>query len=231
MQFHIADPHPEERLSGIAPLSARARSWLARVTYSIPESESIQTVGAVTMLEGLDYHYARFMEIVNRLEPYYSRIFEEAVEDLPYQEREFAHRLFPTATEAEGLNALDHEAVAYFNRLGQFHAYAKARGIAARLAKANELMVFRHKHTAHRSIDVPKGESQQEREHQAMTFGFYRLTRSGFPTYQLISGKKHHEFQMRRDHPVVMQEAIDVLFNLYPLTTDAKPIHQHGLAR
>lgn len=215
MHFHIADPHPKERLNGITPLSARARSWLARVTYGIPEIESIQTVGAVTMLEGLDYHYARFMELVNRLEPYYSGFLGGAAEDLPNQSSEFAQRPFPTTTEMEDLNALDHESVAYLNRLGQFHTFAKARGLAARLVKAHELMVFRNKHAAHRSIDKPRGESQQEREHQAMTFGFYRLTRAGFPTYQIISGKRHHEFQMRRDHPIVMQEAIDALFTLY----------------
>jgi len=54
-----------------------------------------------------------------------------------------------------------------------------------------------------------------------MTFGFYRLTRGGFPTYQIISDKRHHEFEMRRDHLIVMQEAIDVLFTLYPLPNDA----------
>lgn len=211
MHFHVADPHPGEMLSGITPLSARARSWLARVTFGIPEGESIQAVGAVTMLEGLDYHYARFMELVNRLGPYYSRILGGVAADLPDRPR-----LFPTASETEDLNALDHESVAYLNRLGQFHTYAKARGLATRLVKAHELMVFRNKHTAHRSIDAPRGESQQEREHQAMAFGFYRLTRSGFPTYQIVSGKTRREFQMHRDHPLVMQEAIDVLFSLYP---------------
>lgn len=220
MQFHVADPHPEEKLSGITPLSVRARSWLARVTYDIPESESVQTVGAVTMLEGLDYHYARFMKLVDRLEPYYSLFLGRAAGDLPDQSSELARPRFPTATEIEDLNALDHESVAYLNRLGQFHTYAKARGLAARLAKTQELMVFRHKHTAHRSIDAPQGESPQERENQAMTFGFYRLTRGGFPTYQIISRKRHHEFDMRRDHPTVMQEAIDVLFSLYPPPND-----------
>ena len=77
-------------------------------------------------------------------------------------------------------------------------------------------MVFRNKHTAHRSIDAPRSESLREQEHQAMTIGFYRLTRSGFPTYQIISARKHREFNMRCDHPIVMQEALDALFALYP---------------
>lgn len=221
MHFHVADPRPGQKLSGITPLSARARSWLARVTFGIPEGESIQVVGAVTILEGLDYHCARFMDLVNRLEPYYSRVAGEVAGDSPDKSGQSPSRLFPTVAENEDLNALDHESVAYLNRLGQFFAYAKARGLATRLVKAHELMVFRNKHTAHRSIDAPRGESQQEQEHQAMSFGFYRLTRGGFPTYQIVSGKKHHEFQMRRDHPMVMQEAIDVLFTAYPPPSDA----------
>lgn len=221
MEFHIADHHPKERLSSITPLSARARSWLARVTYRIPKDESIKTVGAVTMLEGLDYHYARFMELVNCLDPYYSRISGRPAQGLADQSCESAQRLFPTAAEAEYLDALDHEAVAYLNRLGQFQTYARARGLAARLVKASDLLVFRQKHTAHRSIDAPKDESQQEREHQAMTFGFYRLARAEFPVYQIVSNRKHQEFEMRRDHPIVMQEAIGVLFTVFPPEIDA----------
>ncbi len=217
MRFNIADPHPGERLSDIMPLSARARSWLARVSVGLPDDKSIQTVGAITMLEGLDYHYARFMKLVERLGPYFSCRGAAS----PVQSSEFVQRLFPSATETEDLNGLDHESVAYLNRLGQFHTYAKAHGLASRLLETHELMVFRNKHTAHRSIDAPRGESQHEREYQAMTFGFYRLTRGGFPTYQILSGKRHHEFDMRRDHPIVMQEAIDVLFTLYPLPNDA----------
>ena len=220
MRFNVADRHRGEKLSSITPLSARARSWLARVTLGIPEGESIQAVGAVAMLEGLDYHYAQFMELVNRLGPYYSRVLGLA-EDLSSQSNQSAPRLFPTATETEYLTALDHESVAYLNRLGQFHAYAKTRGLATRLATARELMIFRNKHTAHRSIDMPRGESKQEQEYQAMAFGFYRLTRGGFPTYQIISGKMRREFQMHRDHPIVMQEAVDALFSLYPPPNDA----------
>lgn len=217
MRFNIADPRHGERLSDIIPLSARARSWLARVNAGIPEDESIQVVGAITMLEGLDYHYSRFEELVKRLGPYFTcRVAASSVNS-----GEFVQRLLPTATEIEDLNGLDHESVAYLNRLGQFHAFVNARGLASRLLKTHELMVFRNKHTAHRSIDAPRGENQYEREYQAMAFGFYRLTRDGFPTYQLPSGKMHHEFDMRRDHPLIMKEAIEILFTLYPFPNEA----------
>ncbi len=218
MKFNIADPRPGEQLSDIMPLSARAKCWLARVNVGIPEEETIQTIGAVTMLEGLDYHYSRFMELMKRLDRYFSyrRV------PLSAHSNESLQRLLPTPIETEDLNGLDHESVAYLNRLGQFHTFAKAHGMAARLPKMHELMVFRNKYSAHRSIDAPRGESQYEREYQAMAFGFYRIiTREGFPTYQMPSGKKHHEFDIYHDHPIIMQEAIDALFTLYQLPNDA----------
>lgn len=218
MKFNITDQYPEEELNTIMPLSARARSWLARVNVDIPDGESIQAIGAVVMLDGLDYHHARFMKLMERLGRYFSH--RGAV--WGGQSSDFYQQLFPTSAETEDLNGLDHESIAYLNRLGQFHAYAKARGQASRLLKTRELMVFRNKHAAHRSIDVPKGESRDDQEFQAMAFGFYRITREGIPTYQIISNRKRYEFDMHRDHPVVMQEAIDVLFSVYPMMNGAE---------
>jgi hypothetical protein len=208
MRFNIADPRPGEKLSDIAPISVRARSWLARVNPGIPDEESIQAIGAVIMLEGLDYHYAQYMALMERLGSYM------AIRSAPLSSQPI-ERLIPTATEAKDLNCLDHEAVAYLNRLGQFNFYVKSRGATSPVRRISELMIFRNKHTAHRSIDTPKGESRHDLDYQAMAFGFYRLTRGGSPNYQITSNGKHYEFEMQRDHPVVMQEAIDVLVDLY----------------
>ena len=213
MRLHVADPCPGQMLSDITSLSTRARSWLSRVVTRIPEDESIQVVGAIAMLEGLDYHHDEFMKLVIQLTPYYARILGG---DTMNQVAEHKTNPFPTAVESKSLDALDHEAVAYLNRLGQLHSFAKAKALATRMPKARELVVFRNKHTAHRSIDAPKGDSRQEQEYQAMTVGFYRLTRSGFPSYQITVANKPCEFHMGRDHPIVMQEATDALFGLYP---------------
>jgi hypothetical protein len=215
MRFYIADPRPGQDLDAIEPLSVRARSWLARVATRETNVNTISVVGAITMLEGLDYHYSKFMDLVSRLSPYYTR----TMADEPWigrdQVENYPSPLLPTLREIADLDALDHEAVAYLNRLGQFFAHARAQGFDSQLHKARQLMPFRNKHTAHRSIDSPRNETMKEQESQAMAFGFYRYIRAGFPAYQIASDRKHHDFHMRRDHPLVMQESLDAIIANY----------------
>jgi hypothetical protein len=61
---------------------------------------------------------------------------------------------------------LNHEAVAYINRFGQFYYFAKSVFVGTAIADSAALiptiskyMLFRHKNSAHRSIDAPQGES------------------------------------------------------------------------
>lgn len=211
MRFNISDPHPGVQLNEIMPLSARAHSWLARVSEEIPDDQSIQIVGVVTMLEALDYHHERFMALVGGLASYF--LFRTEIS--PSMSNEDMQRLIPTPSQKKLLRALDHEAVAYFNRLGQLHAFAKKRRLLYCMQRTDQLMVFRNKHTAHRSIDAPRGESKDEQDYQAMAFGFHLLTQGGFPIYQILSDKRHLNFDMRQDHIVVMQEAIQALFSTY----------------
>lgn len=213
MRFNIYDPHPGIRLNEIMPLSARARSWLARVVKEVPDDESIRVVGVVTMLEGLDYHHERFLTLVGELASYF--LFKTEIS--PSMSNEDMQRLIPTSLERKLLRALDDEAVAYFNRLGQLHAFAKGRKLIDCMQKTDQIMVFRNKHTAHRSIDAPRRESKDEQNWQAMAFGFHLLVQGGFPIYQIVSDGVHLNFDMRNDHVVVMQEAIQALSATYQL--------------
>lgn len=214
MKFNVVDPRPGEPLNDITPISVRARSWLAKVNQSIPENDTVKILGTINILEGLDYHNRRFMEFVDLLIPYFSE--NEKL-------REINQHVFPTPEQSEYMEGLVHETIAYFNRLGQFHTFARAVCMSSdsHLPKMNELMVFRNKHTAHRSIDYPRNETEDEKQNQAMAFGFYRLMQGDFPVYQILSEGKHHTFDMRQDHPTVMQEAIDILFKLYPVPNEA----------
>ena len=221
MRFHVADPHPDVKLAEIESPALRARTWLARVCAKLPEDESVQIVGAVTMLQGLEYHHANFMRHVDALRPYYDRTTFGHPTDIGAPLAPKVSALIPSAVERECLDALDHEAVAYLNRLGQFFYFAKARGVTRHLPTLSKLMIFRRKHTAHRSIDAPQGESLIEQQYQAMSFGFYRLMRGGFPSYQIPTGKAHREFQMHRDHPIIMQETYGAMHALHPLPDDA----------
>jgi len=109
--------------------------------------------GAVEMMKGLDYHHDKFLNIISRL----------AKVDLN--------------DEAHGLKAdLLHEVVAYLNRLGQFHYFTISCFVKTHCPTAESLtptiehfLVFRHKHSAHRSIDKPQKETVPVQETQAMS--------------------------------------------------------------
>ena len=94
------------------------------------------------MLSGLDYHFERFLTLQQQ-------------------------RLRAGFWSDDG--QMRHEAVAYLNRLGQFCHFvdsAFVKGINSDLANGipaiRALMVFRNKHTAHRSIDDPRKEDTDE---------------------------------------------------------------------
>ena len=218
MRFYIGDPKPGKRLAEISPASLRARCWLARVNQEglIPDNRIIQVCGGVLILEALDYHYDQFETRVRKLAAY----FEAPIFGLPNEKPASFYDL-PTPAERKNLAALDHEAVAYLNRLGQFWYFAKAMKVKNLVPKVTELISFRHKHTAHRSIDMPKGESQAEMEAHAMTFGFYRMSINRYPIYQLLDGGNHLNFNMREDHAVLMNEGLSALRSIHGPPVDA----------
>ncbi len=158
---------------------------------------------------------------VESLSPYYAR-WAEHVTELTGNPASRQIQI-PIASEAEAkkLDALDHEAVAYFNRLGQLFYFARSAGHEALVPRVAQLMSFRNKHTAHRSIDVPRSEDRAHLQVQAMAFGFYRMTLDNFPCYQIVDEGVHKQFRLDTDHLLVMTEAIQVLHNIHPLPSDA----------
>jgi hypothetical protein len=138
--WNIPDVNAAKKLEDILPLSARARSLLVRNRSNpmLKKTGFFNVLGAVEMLEGLEYHHDNIVRITGDL--------------------------------ANGAQVADsdinHEAVAYINRLGQFYYFAKSDSVRSAIADVTTLiptiskfMVFRMKHTAHRSIDAPRGES------------------------------------------------------------------------
>jgi hypothetical protein len=118
----------------------------------------------------------------------------------------------PTESERVVLDALHHEAFAYLNRLGQFHTFAKAFSVEHLLPRATDLMLFRHKHTAHRSIDAPRREDDPNlQEAHAMAFGFHYISVGSFPVFAIHDHQRVEQFHMRDDHPIIMGQALDAL--------------------
>jgi hypothetical protein len=138
--LNFKDPHEGVALDEILPLSERAVSRIARNRdLPILKHAFVNIYGAVEMMQGLTYHHARFISLV-----------------------ESCHTTAPTIQIA---GAIRHEVVAYLNRLGQFWAFSESDLVKECCSNPKEilptfgkLIVFRHKHVAHRSIDKPRSE-------------------------------------------------------------------------
>ncbi len=209
MRFVVADPRPGTPLADIESLAVRVSAWLARVSLdpAFPADRSVQIVGAVHFVEGLEYHYQSYMAHVAAATDYFLRVERHAASLIQQGTREMAHFPFPSSTEQPHLEALNHEAIAYLNRLGQFYYFARNLGRTVDVPRTSHLMSFRNKHVAHRSIDAPRNEDEAHLRMQAMAFGFSRLTLHGVLRFQIVDGGEYKEFCMPIDHPVIMQEA------------------------
>lgn len=222
MSWIFFDQFPNLRLLEIFPLSVRAMCWLARAPLNniFPKEKVVQIAGGVSMLGGLDYHHNHFISQFHQLASYYKR-HESYLRDSMNGHR--SNLPYPNSTEAERqiLNSLEHEAIAYINRIGQFYYFAEALGHQSCLLRASELMDFRNKHTAHRSIDkTRRGEAVHERMWQAMSFGFYHLSIGSFPVFQISNKGQIIELHMRDDHPIIMKQALSVLQAIHSMPGD-----------
>ena len=215
-RFHSVDPNPNAALASLGPSSSRVRSWIARAIYrpGFPLNREVQIRGAVDILRGLEYHHGRFMSQLAEIEDLTSGMANRRGTD-------GGVATLPTSKQFEVLATLHHEAVAYVSRLGQLHFFARSLGLRHLLDGTAELLPFRHKYAAHRSIDMPQAESADEQQSQAMAFGFAHTFEGGFPVFRLLSAGKFHTLNMRLHHPLVMAEAVALFEAIFPLPDDA----------
>lgn len=203
-------------LKAIPPGSARLQSWMARAVDrpGFPLDREVQIAGAIGIVRGLEYHYRRFMDGVLALDPLKSRLQQSLGSS------DLHHRL-PTPAEFELLADLDHEAVAYINRVGQLYYFARAWQLESYVPQAVALLPFRNKYTAHRSIDEPRAESPHERQLQATAFGFGHTLVGGFPVFQIQTKDAWVEFIMKDAHPALLSEVVTLFDAIFALPADA----------
>jgi len=152
--WQVVDECPGTSLDTVFPISKRTACLIARnKTKSVLKTNFLNIQGAVEMMKGLDYHHDNFMNVINSL----------AQIGLTDEANEFRCILL-------------HEAVAYLNRLGQYYYFLRSDFVRKNCAAAESFaptivafVVFRRKHSAHRSIDAPKGESAHVQTTQAMS--------------------------------------------------------------
>ncbi len=146
--FRLEDPAPGVPIDEIAPISMKTWALLARHQGSQSlKAGFLNIYGAVDMIDGLEHHHSHFMASVDRLctVPAFTNE-SKAVE-----------------------RQLRHEVVAYLNRMGQFFHFSKSAFVAERVTDATDFIptirkfkLFRDKHGAHRSLDVPRKEDSAD---------------------------------------------------------------------
>lgn len=134
--YNLIDNNSDKEIDAIHPLSARAFSLVARNwTRPLLKLGFINVTGAIEMLEGFEYHHDNIIRLSAEL----------------------------AKGERVSETNINHEAVAYLNRLGQFYYFTKSDFVGNAISDVDAIiptiakfLVFRNKHTAHRSMDAPK---------------------------------------------------------------------------
>jgi hypothetical protein len=203
----VRDPSPDDPLDQVYPISKRAHALISRNTAQrVLRTNFLQIAGTVPMLKGMEYHRDRFLDIIGRL----------------------------ASGASEDHQPLRHEAVAYVNRAGQFYYFAISSLVKGKpgrppIPNLENLIHFRKKHTAHRSIDKPlDSDTAPLQAYQAMAMSDYFLLfhpRQGlsadsstsvwsrsYLVFQInaANGQSYY-LNIERDHDSLMLEAYRVL--------------------
>ena len=215
MAFHIEDLHPNVAIGDIEPMQDRIRSLVARRSpLETNLDDNVRIAGSLRIVEGLSYHFNRYEQLTSGLNDYLERHRTYAAQlQAGANQSEVAHPALASKEEALLLGHLHHESMAYFNRLGQFYYFAKAFGSTDPMPRISELVWFRHKHSAHRSIDQPRDEAVHERRLQAISVGLTHTLSNGVPVIHLNLADTFLRFTFQEDHPVVLNE----IFAFYQL--------------
>jgi hypothetical protein len=219
MSFRILDPHPGTAVAAISPASQQAKAIIARagVGASWSPVESAQFIGVPGILAGMEYHFENHRRHWMAVLPFYAAHVEFIARlregKLPANSLSPMH---PTPLLTELCERCHHEAAAYLNRMAQFIYFAKARNRENLMPRGLQLFVLRNKHTAHRSVDAPRGEDADELISMAFAFNTGFTTIGGKAAHQAYVGQQLVEFIPEADHPTIMAEAVAVVAAIFP---------------
>lgn len=229
------DPAHGAPLESVMPLSLRATCLVARSkNAAVLKNHLIHVLGAIEMLDGLDYHAENFVRTLQ----------ESGDEALSSDSR------------------ADHEAIAYLNRMGQFCAFAGSEFVRSELESSDQLIPtfkkfinFRHKISAHRAIDSPRRDSPEQQliyagsmsplggrlytpKHHVQPPSFPQpptisallshaktVRQSCYLEYQVhdaVSGEALN-FSLEREHPIMALEAYEVVAALLERKEEGTP--------
>ena len=202
-------------LNEIAPNSLRARDLFTKSRIAQVVDNQIKFGGAIFMIEGMEYHFVNFMNNFGHLDQYYQHLNDHFQDSMKNKGKTSLEWRMPTEEERFYLNNCEHEAIAYLNRLGQFATFSKSVQKEDMIPRLTELLIFRNKFVAHRSIDMPRDETAQHQEWQGRAFGWHHIAINSFLVFQIFDKDKIFEFHIKKDHPVIMKQGMDVLESVY----------------
>ena len=158
-----------------------------------------EIIGATEILNGLKYHAENFLEYEKNLDI-----------SNPFLHKG-SHKL---------IKKMNHEAIAYFNRMGQFYYFSKSKKVGQiisdfenHIPNINKFIIFRMKQSAHRATDAPRGEDPNKMKQLDNLFTFQSMFLNGKLWYQVMldkadlkTGKLSVNFIMSENHPEIVSE-------------------------
>jgi hypothetical protein len=156
--------------------------------------------GINSIKSGLIYHYDNFMNLEVNL-----------VSDLSSKDRIL-------------IDSMNHEVVAYFNRLGQFYYFVKSERLAGVITDyktlipiTSKFLIFRMKQSAHRATDYPQNENMANMEQLDRLFTYQSVVINRKLFYQVIldepddEGRLTVNFIMSENHPMLLSEVDNLI--------------------
>jgi hypothetical protein len=158
-----------------------------------------------SMTDGLQYHFSNYCKLNESLVHYDPNTDKHHLED------------------AQTINKMKHEVIAYFNRMGQFYYFAISNTVKEIIPSAKEMMPtiihfmpFRHKQSAHRATDQPKNEKKEYMEQLNRLFSYQYLLVGKRLWFQILSDNKEdrRDFDLIEEHHKILLEAKAILTSI-----------------
>lgn len=163
-------------------------------------------IGIADVIDGLCYHHANFLSMHKKIQ----------------LECGFNHQLESVGIPKEiscmlshpDLSKIKHEISAYLCRVGQLYYFIKGRALnLEKFQTLDELIYYRHKYSAHRSLDKHGSESKTDRFHIDVLLGNQHaaVDKDGYTKFGYGDGKLNRNVDIKKQHPVLLQE-VDSFF-------------------
>lgn len=193
--WRVDDHFPGVAIDDIPLLSDKLNTLYARaIDREHLQSSFLQLAGVIFMAKELEYHFSNFQRLVN-------------FAGLPTVER------FNGSERNKSIDEAKFEAIAYINTVGRINAWI--HHIDAHAPKIAEIsQSFRNKHTAHRSIDATRGESDDLQDLQAFVFMSNLWNSQGDLIFQIQKELGESvELNITQEHQTIMDEILRAFSN------------------